>query len=150
MELKKFKFKQSLKKIKLKVKIYNYLTLNGNKELSEKIFRNCLKKIQKTTKKNSELVFKVALRNITTPISTVTKKQRKKQIVIPFFLRKEMRIYLAIKFIVTVSKINYNITHNLSKQILEVSNNKGSLKNKIKELNQKSFSNKNFAHYRWF
>ena len=61
-----------------------------------------------------------------------------------------MRIYLAIKFIVTVSKINYNITHNLSKQILEVSNNKGSLKNKIKELNQKSFSNKNFAHYRWF
>ena len=67
------------------------------------------------------------------------------------FLQKNyLRTYRSIKNIILDSKKHKNIKESLVSEILDISNNKGAIKKKNKNIHLKSFVNKNFAHYRWF
>jgi len=142
------------KKIKNYKKVFlNSIMRNGKGNLSENLFIELLKGMQKKSKKNCILILKLAFKNILTPISNVTIKKRKRKIkksYIPFILRKEKRIPKAIKSICcTKDTISFNGTTFLN-NILKLANNKGLLKTHIKVKNNTSFLNKNLAHFRWF
>lgn len=131
--------------------LLNFLTSNGKKPVSEKLLNKSLRKIQKTVLKNSKLVLKVSIRNLS-PILNSTKIKRRKAVTsVPFFLKKSKRLSQSIKLIVNSSKTSKsNFIDIFSKEVIDSSNNKGSVKSKIREIHSNSFSNKNFSHFRWF
>ena len=53
--------------------------LNGKDNLSEKIVNTTFKGIQKKTKKDCRLVFKLALKNTLTPLANIVIKKKKKK-----------------------------------------------------------------------
>merc|ERR1712106_435158 len=76
----------------------NSIMMNGKSHLSEKLVKDFFKGMQKKTKKDCVMVFKLALKNTLTPVSHLTIKKRKKQkSYIPFFLLKKKRIPKVIK-----------------------------------------------------
>lgn len=136
------------KKLKYYKKIKNSFMLDGKSHVAEKLFLNTLKNVQSTSRKEHITVFKLALKNILTPISTITIKKRKFQRSIPFFIAKEKRISQTIKYLGFLNKKNKKTF--IYSEIIKAANNKGVFKNNLNVSNQQSFVNKNFAHYRWF
>jgi len=141
-----------LRKNKKTKKVFsNSIMMSGKSHLSEKLVKDFFKGMQKKTKKDCVIVFKLALKNTLTPVSHVTIKKRKKQkSFIPFFLLKKKRIPKVIKQICSnISKFKFEGNLFLN-EIIKLANNKGVLKNTLKSTNNVSFFNKNFAHFRWF
>ena len=116
--------------------------IDGKRNLSERLLQNILKNIQKKTKKNYLIVFKLALKNILLPISTVKVKKRKFQRTIPFFIVKEKRILKTIKYLGFLNKSNKQKF--IQNEIINLSNNKGIIKNYLKTLNHQGFLNKTY------
>ena len=133
-----------------KKKLVNSIMLHGSIESSEKIFQKTFKIIQKKTIKSSALLVKVALKNANMSIAHATIKKRKSKISMPFFIKKRKRFSYLIKLISSVSKSTGSILKGLSKELLNLSSNKGNLVEKIKLINQQSSANKTFSHFRWF
>lgn len=134
-----------------KKKIISSFMISGKKHVSEKLIHNIFKNIQSTSKKDFKLIFKLAIKNLVTPISTVTIKKRKYTRIVPFFLQKKKRILYTIKQIGSMNIHSKFIKTNFFfNEILLLANNKGQIKNKLKSLNQLSCINKNFTHFRWF
>jgi ribosomal protein S7 len=92
-------------KFKLKGKIINYQIKNGNKRTCEKTLLQCLKSFQKASLKNYKKVVKLAIVN-TAPIFLIKeikklkKRRKKKEVMIPFIPKKNLRISHSIKNIV--------------------------------------------------
>lgn len=134
-----------------KLLIRNSFMLNGKSYASEKLIDKLFKNIQHRTKKDYRLIFKLSFKNLLTPISTVNVKKRKYKRLVPFFIGKEKRILSTIKQIGFINKnTKFREKNFIYNEIIKLSKNKGKLKNNFKNLNQQSFINKNFAHYRWF
>jgi len=131
--------------------LLNFLTSKGKKFTSEKLFNKSLRELQKVVSKNSKLILKVSIRNVS-PVLDVTRVKRRKVLTsVPFFLKKSKRLSKSIKLIVKSSDVNNgNFSLNFSKEILDSSKNKGLVISKVKDLHQSSFNNKNFSHFRWF
>ena len=62
---------------------------NGNKWSSEKVTRDILKEVQKTTKKDYKLVYMLAIKNANNILSNIEIKRRKNIFYIPFFNKKK-------------------------------------------------------------
>lgn len=136
-----------------KIVLSKSLMLNGKGSLSEKLVNITLKGIQKKTKKDCRLVFKLALKNTLIPVSNIVikkKRKNKKNNYIPFLLMKEKRIYKVIKHICSDAGIIKLKDNRFLNEILKLANNKGILKTKSKSISHLSFLNKNFLHFRWF
>lgn len=140
-------------KVILSHKIINCLMLSGKKNLAEKIFYKTFKLLQKVSLKNSKVVLKFSLLNIS-PIISVFKKKNKKRIVreIPFLLKPTFRIILAIKNIINmVRKQSYNIfSEHFKNEILFILKKNSEILIKKNELHTYALKNKAFAHFRWF
>jgi len=131
--------------------LLNFLTYKGKKSVSEKLLNKSLRKIQKTVLKNSKLLLKVSIRNLSPVLSSTKIKRRKAVTLVPFFLKKPKRLSQSIKLIVKGSKTHKsNFIKTFSKEVIDSSNNKGIIKSKIKDIHFNSFNNKNFSHFRWF
>jgi len=134
-------------------KIVNCLMLNGKKSLAEKIFYKIFNLLQKVSLKNSKIILKFALLNVS-PIMTVFKKKNKKRIVreIPFLLKPTFRIMLAVKNIITmVKKQSYNIfPEHFKNEIILILKKNSEVLTKKNELHLYALKNKAFAHFRWF
>ena len=72
---------------------------NGNKWSSEKVARDILKEVQKTTKKDYKLVYMLAIKNANNILSNIEIKRRKNIFYIPFFNKKKKRIFNTIRLI---------------------------------------------------
>jgi small subunit ribosomal protein S7 len=140
-------------KIILSDKIINCLMLCGEKNLAEKIFYKTFKLLQKVSLKNSKIVLKFSLLNVS-PIISVFKKKNKKRIVreIPFLLKPTLRIILAIKNIINmVKKQSYNIfSEHFKNDIIFILKKNSEILIKKNELHTYALKNKAFAHFRWF
>jgi len=140
-------------KIILSDKIINCLMLCGKKNLAEKIFYKIFKLLQKVSLKNSKIVLKFSLLNVS-PIISVFKKKNKKRIVreIPFLLKPTLRIILAIKNIINmVKKQSYNIfSEHFKNEIIFILKKNSEILIKKNELHTYALKNKAFAHFRWF
>ena len=137
----------------LKTKIIKYILNEGNKRTSEKIFLKTLKSIQKSSNKDSKSIVKFSLIKVS-PFLSIKKKKRNRQMVIeiPFLLKSSSRIFFAVKEIICIvqrkkkSSFFFLFKHELLNSLIE---NNEILKEK-KEVYQKAFIKKAFAHFRWF
>lgn len=131
--------------------LLNFMMSEGRKSKSEKLFDISLRELQKKNIKNTKLVVKLSLRNVSPIVSSMRIKRRKVVTLVPFFLKKHNRLSQAIKLIVTNSNSKSSeFALGLSKEILDSSNNRGSVKNQVINIHTNSFANKNFSHFRWF
>lgn len=132
--------------------ILKTLTLKGNKYTSEKLFDQSIRKIQKTSLKNSKSVIKISLKNISPVLSSLKIRKRKTITLVPFFLKKSKRLSHAIKLIVKKSqeRKKKEFISEFSEEILSSSNNKGYSKSTVLNSHVSSFMNKNFSNFRWF
>ena len=78
-----------VQKKKIKIFTQNVLMSNGNKWSSEKVTRDILKEVQKTTKKDYKLVYMLAIKNANNILSNIEIKRRKNIFYIPFFNKKK-------------------------------------------------------------
>jgi len=137
----------------LKTKIISYLSKEGNKRTSEKSFLKILKSIQESSNKDSRSIVKFSLIKVS-PFLSIKKKKRNRQMVIeiPFLLKSSSRIFFAVKEIISIvqrkkkSSFFFLFKHELLNSLIE---NNEILKEK-KEVYQKAFIKKAFAHFRWF
>ena len=138
--------------INLKNKIFNKMLKNGVKTHPEKILKNSIKKIQKKNKKNYLEVLKKSLINASPILSIKQIKRRKKQVKeFPYILKKKLRLFFGLKFILSSLNNKKNSFYNeFSEEILSTAQFKGNAIKLKKELYEKSFQKKKYANFRWF
>jgi len=144
-------------KLKIKNKLINHLTVNGNKKTSEKILLKSFKKLQKDSQKQSKKIFQLAIIN-STPVFKLNKykiKKRKKSNIreIPTFIKNTgNRTSLAIKNILN-NKIKKNANkffNSLKKEILLTSQLKGiTIESKNTLQKQIPVKKRLFVFYKW-
>jgi ribosomal protein S7 len=146
------------KKIQIKNKLINHITINGEKKTSEKLLLKSVKKLQKSSKKQVKALLQLCILN-STPIfklhTSSNKKQKKRHKKVrempTFIVRPEIRTSLSIKFILSnKEKVSKNFYSELTKKILLTTQPKSgsiSLKN---ELQKKILLNRRYlTYYRW-
>jgi ribosomal protein S7 len=145
-----------MRNINIKNKIINHLTLNGNKQTSEKKFNQNLKELNKTSTKLIKELIKLALIKVIPifKLHIIKKKKKKKKIIkeIPTFISNtNRRTSLAIKFIILSFKEKKRKNNNLlSYEILNILQNNSETINKKNTLQKQVIKHKRyFSFYRW-
>lgn len=143
------------KEVFIQSKIINHITLNGKKEISEKLVLQTFKELQRNSVKRFDKLVNVAL-VLSTPVFKTYKrviKRRKKFIrsTPALIKRKKARVSLSIRFILTALKnrqIKYFYKKLYEELILHLGNESAAIqmKNKIQEevLLKKRFFHHNF------
>jgi ribosomal protein S7 len=146
-------------KFKLKGKIINHQIKNGNKRTCEKTLLQCLKSFQRTSSKNYKTIVQLAVINATPTFLLKEikklKKRRKKETVIPFIPKENLRISYSIKNIIgevlkkkSFTKKSYkNLAHEL---LLSASKKSEAIKKKNETQEQAVKRKKQLARFRWF
>lgn len=139
----------------LKQSIENFIQINGNKVISEKIVFFSLKLLQKKTLKNvKDLLLIFLFKNFIVLNSKVFSKKKKKKIInfIPFVLDNSKRLNISLKLIKKylnnhLSKTNIRTFIKFQKIILTSDYKSNTFRNHLLKL---SYTQKSFLHYRWF
>ena len=144
-----------MKKLFIKKLLINYFLLNGKKHVSEKLLIKITKLIQKNIlKKSFETIIKIALINSSPHIYLKTlKKKKKMSLEVPFLIKKELKLYYGVKYILQVrdvKRVPYQSCVKLYLELVSISKLEGSNTKKTDEIYKKSFLNKKFTNYRWF
>lgn len=147
------------KKLEIKTKLINNITINGEKKTSEKILLKSLKELQKSSKKQvKELVRLALIQSIPIfklhRISNKKLKKRNRRVKeIPAFISKtSARTSLAIKFILASieKKKSNNFYLKLKESLLITAQSKGNAVELKNELQKRSLLHKRFLkYYRW-
>jgi len=140
-------------------KIINHITKHGKKGVGERIWKDTLKQIQKTSLKSVRSTVQVALINAAPAFkmhkTTSRKAKRRKKThlkEIPVFIKKHsIRMSLSMKNILSASKRSgVSTSTKLAKDILIASENKGPAIQKKNLVQEKVLTNKKyFRFYRW-
>lgn len=142
-------------KFTIKNKIFNHLTKNGEKEISENILIKTTKNLQKNSKKNSKniILTSIFFNAPTFKIFSYTRKKRKKKTVreVPvFLLDKNQQFSFGIKNFLEELKKKKFVSENLKTEFLLGAKNINDalkIKNKIYDT---AISKKNLMrYYKW-
>lgn len=147
------------KSLDIKNKLINNITLDGKKKTSEKILLKSLKELQKSSKKQSKELVKLALVQ-STPVfklhrisnKKLKKKNRRVREIPAFISKMSSRTSLAIKFILKSieKKKSSNFYLKLKENLLVTSQAKGDAVKLKNELQKQSIQHKRFfKYYRW-
>lgn len=143
----------------IKQNIYNLIMKNGKKQTSEKLFLKSLKLLQKNLKiKNSKHIIKTSIINGAplTKLKMVNrnkKRRNKHNITFPYLLTFNQKISTSIKNLILETQKNKNSKYffeNLFNEILNTSNKKGNVNEKVYNQHTEAFLKKKFSNYRWF
>ncbi len=145
-------------KQKIKNKLINHITTNGNKKTSEKILLKSFKTIQKESKKQSTKIFQLALIN-STELFKLTKYKNKNKKKAPlkeiptFILNSTSRTSFAIKNLLknkSKNSITNKFFYDFKKEIILASQQKGiTVESKINLQKQIPQKKRFFAFYKW-
>ena len=105
----------------LKNKLLNKLLKNGVKTHPEKILKLCIKQLQRKSKKKHLEILKKSLINSSPVIAIKQIKRRKKNVKeFPYILKKKLRLFFGLKFILRSLKLNKvnSFSRNFSDEIL--------------------------------
>jgi small subunit ribosomal protein S7 len=137
----------------LSEKFINCLMLKGKKGISEKIFFDFFKFLQKSSIKNIIFFLKFSLIN-SSLILSIYKIKNKKRIIreIPFMLLPKNRIIWSIKNIIKSIKIQSKncFLVNFKNEIINILKKNSNILLKRNDVHTSSLKNKAFAHFRWF
>lgn len=144
--------KKQIQKKSIKNYVLNSFLKCGKKAVAEKILLKTFKKLQKQEKKNAKSILKLAIiKNLIIVNNKLLQRKNLSIINIPYVLKKQTRIYFAIKNILTKTtekKKHYSVY--LTEKVIDLTKiNNIHDSNKLK-ISQISFLKKKFAHYRWF
>jgi len=137
----------------LKNKLFNKLLKKGVKTHPEKILKTCVKQLQRKSKKKHLEILKKSLINSSPVLAIKQIKRRKKKVKeFPFILKKNLRLFFGLKFLLSSLKLNKNnsFSSNFSDEILLTSLNKSNTVKLKKDLYEQSFQKKKYANFRWF
>jgi len=146
------------KVIVLKNKIINVLMKNGKKHTGEKILLKSSKLLQKSSSKNFQNLFQLAIINTTSAFKlneqVMKKGKRKSTKITPSFIVKDsLRIMTALKFIKTTVRKNKSSTNfhkNLVKEVLASSSLKSqSIEQKTKLQTQILLNKRYLSKFKW-
>jgi len=146
------------KPVILKNKIVNVLMKNGKKHTGEKILLKSLKLLQKSSQKNFQSLFQLAVINTASTFKlneqVMKKGKRKSTKIIPFFIINDsLRIMAALKYIKTTvskTKSSNNFYQGLGKEILASSFSKSnSIEQKTKLQTQILLNKRYLSKFRW-
>lgn len=145
------------KRINIKQKFVNFLTIKGKKATNEKNFKKSIKTIQKLHKKTTKDILKCAVIKATIPFKILVFKQKKRKQKkvkeIPFFLKNyKDQVNFAIKNIIKAIKNHKNQACflKLQKEIIVTTQLKNE-STKIKENIQKFITTKRhlLVNFKW-
>ena len=143
----------------IKQNIYNLIMKNGKKQTSEKLFLKSLKVFQKKLKiKNSNHIIKTSIINGAplTKLKMVNrnkKRRNKHNITFPYLLTFNQKISISIKNLILETQKKKNSKHffeNLFNEILNISNKRSNVNEKVYNQHTEAFLKKKFSNYRWF
>lgn len=142
----------------VKNQIVNSLMKNGKKHTGEKILLKLSKSLQKSTRKNFQIIVQLAIINLTPAFKlneqTMKKGKRKsKKMTLSFIIKDSLRIMTALKSIKEVARKDQSsssFSQRLSKEILDTSLlNSSSIEQKIKLQNQILLNKRYLSKFRW-
>ncbi|OQY67966.1 30S ribosomal protein S7 [Microgenomates bacterium UTCPR1] len=134
-------------------KLINYLTVDGEKAVAEKLVYRAFEEIKKQGQDPMK-IFHLAIDN-TSPITEVKPRRLGgASYLVPIEVRKERRLFLALNWIINAAKAKPNKEYKnfykkLMAEIVEASKNQGQGVAKKQATEKLAETNKAFSHLKW-
>ena len=132
-------------------KFMNYLMLDGNKSVAERIVYGALDRVENKIKRAPVEVFHEALDNIKPSVEVRSRRVGGATYQVPVEVRPERREALAIRWLITASRGRNENTmeERLAGELLDAVNGRGTAVKKREDTHKMADANKAFSHYRW-
>jgi len=135
----------------LLAKFINVLMVDGKKSVAETIVYGALDKLAERTGKEPLEAFEIALENVRPTVEVKSRRVGGSTYQVPVEVRPERRYTLAIRWLVSYSRLRGEKTMELrlAREIMDAANNTGASVKKREDMHKMAEANKAFAHYRW-
>ena len=132
-------------------KFINNLMIGGKKSVAEKIFYNCMNKIENNKDANSGVdIFKKAISNVSPMLEVKSKRIGGATYQVPIEVPEGRKLALAMRWIISFSKSRKgkNMSDRLAAELIAAANNEGSSIKKKEDTHKMAEANKAFAHFK--
>ncbi|MAF79574.1 30S ribosomal protein S7 [bacterium] len=127
----------------------NYIMLDGEKAVAEKIFYGALEEVKKKTKSDPAKTFEDAMANATPMVEVVSRRVGGANYQIPMEVRPERKFFLAAHWIINAAKSKKGkpMHKELAEQIIAASKNEGEAIKKKQDTHRVAEANRAFASF---
>ena len=132
-------------------KFINNLMIGGKKSIAEKIFYDCMNKIENGKDANSGVdTFKKAISNVSPMLEVKSKRIGGATYQVPVEVAESRKLALAMRWIISFSKSRKgkSMSDRLAAELVAAANNEGSSIKKKEDTHKMAEANKAFAHFK--
>ena len=132
-------------------KFINSLMIGGKKSVAEKIFYNCMNKIESKKDTDSGVdIFKKAISNVSPMLEVKSKRIGGATYQVPVEVADGRKVALAMRWIISFSKSRKgkSMSDRLAAELTAAANNEGSSIKKKEDTHKMAEANKAFAHFK--
>ena len=132
-------------------KFINNLMIGGKKSVAEKIFYNCMNKIESNKDTNSGVdIFKKAISNVSPMLEVKSKRIGGATYQVPIEVAEGRKLALAMRWIISFSKSRKgkSMSDRLASELTAAAKNEGSSIKKKEDTHKMAEANKAFAHFK--
>jgi small subunit ribosomal protein S7 len=135
----------------LVTKFVNSMMWDGKKSVSQGIFYDAMKQLEKKGGSESLTLFKKAVENVKPLLEVKTRRVGGANYQVPVEVNPDRRTSLAIRWLITYSRERgeKGMVDKLANELLDAANGKGAAMKKKEDVHRMAEANKAFAHYRW-
>ncbi|MCR8969682.1 30S ribosomal protein S7 [Facklamia sp. P12945] len=136
---------------KVVTRTINRLMVDGKRGKASSILYSAFDVIREQTGQDPMEVFEQAIENIMPLLEVKARRVGGSNYQVPVEVRPERRYTLAIRWLVTYSRLRGEKTmeQRLAREIMDAANNTGASVRKREDMHKMAEANKAFAHYRW-
>ncbi|MCW6652443.1 30S ribosomal protein S7 [Aerococcaceae bacterium NML191292] len=136
---------------KLVTRTINRLMIDGKRGKAATILYSAFDTIREQTGQDPIEVFEQAIENIMPLLEVKARRVGGSNYQVPVEVRPERRYTLAIRWLVSYSRLRGEKTMELrlAREIMDAANNTGASVKKREDMHKMAEANKAFAHYRW-
>ena len=136
---------------KLVTRFINKVMYDGKKGIAETIVYDAFEIIRSKMGQDPMEVFEQAIENIMPLLEVKARRVGGSNYQVPVEVRPERRYTLAIRWLVSYSRLRGEKTMELrlAREIMDAANNTGASVKKREDMHKMAEANKAFAHYRW-
>lgn len=136
---------------KLVTRTINRLMLDGKRGKAATILYSAFNIVKEQTGQDPMEVFEQAIENIMPLLEVKARRVGGSNYQVPVEVRPERRYTLAIRWLVSYSRLRGEKTMELrlAREIMDAANNTGASVKKREDMHKMAEANKAFAHYRW-
>lgn len=136
---------------KVVTRTINRLMVDGKRGKASSILYSAFDTVREQTGQDPMEVFEQAIENIMPLLEVKARRVGGSNYQVPVEVRPERRYTLAIRWLVTYSRLRGEKTmeQRLAREIMDAANNTGAAVRKREDMHKMAEANKAFAHYRW-